>query len=190
MAQVKINPKLNLVIPVETDGGLLYVHAVPISNEVFERYYLVISKAFSAIHREGLGDVAGPRVAKMVLLDVAARLGTLEDVQQGLIAEINRLANVLVLGSGGWSPIPLHDAMRDGFLSAEDISEVENALAFFTVLSSMHKRKILDSILDGAASLWGALIVSSSCMEFAASLETSTETEPLAEKVIPSSIPS
>ena len=59
-----INRKLNLVIPIErADGSQIFTHSTPISAEVFDKYFLVIAKTFSAIYSEGLGPLGGPRVA-------------------------------------------------------------------------------------------------------------------------------
>jgi hypothetical protein len=62
-----IDKKLNLVVPVA--GG--WVHAVPISYAIFEKYFLPISKAFAQVYSEGLGTLAGPRVAHLLLKKIA-----------------------------------------------------------------------------------------------------------------------
>ena len=56
---MKINRALNLVIPIDSEKGQLFVHSTPISREIFEQYFLVISKTFAAIFSEGLGAIAG-----------------------------------------------------------------------------------------------------------------------------------
>lgn len=193
---MKINRKLNLVIPVDRgDEGTIYVHSTPISREVFERYFLVISKTFAAIYTEGLGIAAGPRVASLLLRKVAedmggtderARAAAWEDVQNGLMAEIKRLTNVVVSGHGGWTTLPFQEAVDRKMLDPDDASEVENALAFFTVASAMHKKSELPTILTGAASLWGGQIVSSNSTEFAASLPISTPDGNSGAKATPS----
>ena len=199
---LSLNQKLNLVIPIygppvvatdsvsgketTTDVISAYVHSAPISREVFDKFYLVIAKTFSAIYGEGLGYMAGPRVAAKLLRTVAEATGQLEEVQQGLIGEIRRLSNFIVPGQ---SSIPLEDAARTKKISDEDLEEVDNAITFFTVASSMHRREELRMVMLGASRLWGARTTSSNCTEFAASLSTSTAAESTGEKATPSSIP-
>jgi hypothetical protein len=177
---MRINKALNLVIPVDRDdGSTIYVHATPIEPEVFDRYFLVISKTFAAIYSEGLGPIAGPRVAAKLLKKVAIDAGQWdgpEGVEVGLVNEIHRLANVLVPSPNGWQTVPYHDAYSQKLIDAEDLSEISNALAFFTVAFSMHRREERRSILEGASKIWGSQITSSNCSEFASSLPKLTAT--------------
>lgn len=190
---MKIDRKLNIVIPVERGDGVAYVHATPISREVFERYFLVISKAFAAIYNEGLGIMAGPAVAGLILKKVADDMGVWDGpggVQMGLVAEIRRLSNVICPGPNGWAMVPMQEAVDRNYFDADDVAEVENALAYFTVASSMHKKASLKAFLDGASELWGGQITSSSCTDFLNSLPTSTETASTGVKATASSLPS
>ena len=192
---MEINKKLNLVLPV----GDAYVHSTPISQEAFARYYLVLSKTFSKIYTEGLGIAAGPRVAFYLLQDVARDLGgdkddaraiSLADVENGLVAEIVRLSNLVSLTSDGWKTVPLQEALDKGTLDEEDRDEVMNALTFFTVAWAMHRRTDRVAILASAMSLWGGRLESSNSTAFAASLPTSIETESSGPKMPVSSVPS
>jgi hypothetical protein len=189
---VHIDKHLNFVIPVQGDGVTTYVHSMPIGEDVFDRYFLVISKTFAAIYNEGLGVTAGPRVAAKLLKRVATEMGVwdgADGVQTGLMTEIRRLTNVVAPGPNGWTTFPFQDALGENYLSKGDVSEVENALVFFTVASAMHRRAELESILNGAGSLWGARVEPLNCTEFAASLTTSTATGSSGATAQPSSIP-
>lgn len=178
---MKIDKRLNLVIPVETESGTLYVHSSPLMTQTFEAYYLVLARAFSEIYRGGLGWQTGPRVAMMIIRDVAKGMnpagttGFSDDVELGLIGEMKRLTNVAVLGPAGWANIPYTEATAKGLITQEDASEVENAVAFFIVASSLNKRSEVPTIVTSAAKLWGGLTTSLNCTEYAASLPTSTE---------------
>lgn len=177
---VKLDKRLNFVVPVldANDNPIAYVHSAPIDRTVFETYFLVVSKTFSAIYGEGLGSVGGPRVAALILKRVAQDMNMWdgpEGVQSGLVNEIRRLTNVIMPGEDGWQTIPFEDAIRQNRIDADDAAEVENAITFFIVSSAMHRRNVLMTILDGAAKLWGALTTLSNCTEFAASLPTSKE---------------
>jgi len=173
---MRLNERLNLVIPIyDTDDRVkAYVHSVPLSREAFEAHYLLIAKTFAAIHAGGLGEVAGPRVAAMVLRDVARR----ERDEEGAVAltsEVRRLTNVLAATPTGWDRVPYEEVVTRKALDDDDLSEVENALIFFMVASAMHRRRILREVLPGAASLWGAQTSPSDFTVFAASLGTSTQ---------------
>lgn len=169
----RIDRKLNLVIPVEgTTRGTIYIHSMPISREVMRQYYRVLAIAHAEMYKDGISVHSGPRIAAMLIEDAAERLGRKEEVAQGLFAEIRRLTNVAVLDAGGWKTVPYHEARE--WLDEDDQSEVENAIAFFILNSSMMRRDLLPSILNLMSSLWGAQIVSSDCTAFAASLPKST----------------
>lgn len=190
---MKINKQLNLVIPVDQeDGSTIYVHATPIGTPVFERFFLPVSKAYAAIWQEGLNVVAGPRIAFLMLRKISQDMGVWdgpEGVEAGLIAEMRRLANVVLPGAAGWTTQPLQTALDRGLLEASDVEEVEGALTFFTVASCMQKKTQLEAVLGGLSRLWGAQCSSLSCTEYAASLRTSTETDSSGETVTTSSVP-
>ncbi len=189
---MQINERLNLVIPIfgndpptkDAEGKeieappIAYVHSMPISREVFEANYLLLSKTFAAIHGEGLGRTAGPRVAALLLNDIARQAvgerGDAAAYKAPLMNEIHRLSNVLLPGERGWETMPYEDAVRHHKLDDDDLAEVENAIVFFTAYSAMHRKRVLAEVLPGAVKLWGADVSSLNATEFAASLQTST----------------
>lgn len=131
---MKIDKALNLVLAVDRDGFTIHVHSSPISEEVFENYYLPISKTFAGIYDEGVA-LAAPRIAGMMLKDVSKRLGLWEGeegVQAGLMKEIERLTNVLVPGdNGGFVSMPLESAMARDKISPEEYREIFGQIIFF-----------------------------------------------------------
>jgi hypothetical protein len=174
---MRIDRKLNLIVPIDVGNGqTIYVHSMPISRDVFQKYHLVIAKAFASMYQQGLGAIAGPRIAAMLIRDAAASIGEdmTVDVERGLMAEMRRLSNILALGKGGWEAVPLQEAVDRGTIEEDDADEVENAIAYFTLASSMHRKADLKEHFAGAWSLWGAHVTSSTIMEYAASLPTST----------------
>lgn len=175
---IRIDKKLNLVVPIEDDEATLYVHATPLSHQVFERYYKVLARTFTVIVSM-YSEVSGPRVALMTLREVAEQLGMKDDVEAGLIPEIRRSTNMIVPREDGtgYETVMFQMALDRRMLSDEDVSEVENALVFFTVYSAMLKRQQRMEMLDGAAKMWGAQVSSLNVTEYAASLKTSTESE-------------
>ena len=186
---MKIDKDLRLVIPFDSANGESFVHAQAISRQVFERYYEVIARAFTKIYAGGYGIVSGPRVAAMLIKDVARDMGASDDVQAGLINEIRRLANVALLTPKGWEHVPLEEALAKKLIDEDEASEVENALAFFTLVSSMHKRSTREKDLAGAAALWGGRLTSLNFTEFVASLPTSTATDNSGATAAASSVP-
>lgn len=182
---MKINQHLKIVIPLDIEGAPkakvggedvvqpYYVYSAPLSPQVFRRYWLTFSKTFAKIMNEGLHVTAGPRIAAMAMRDTASELGVLDGldgVEHGVFDEIKRTSVIVMPTDKGWQQIPLHDAIAGKLLSEEDVSEVENILCFFTVSSAMLRSAERFPILEGAARLWDAQIISSSCSEFIASL--------------------
>jgi hypothetical protein len=200
---VTIDAATNLVVPIEdASGATLYVHATPLARAVFERYYLVMGKAFATIHDEGLAVIAGPRLAAKVLRSTAERMGIWEDppgrpelvgtgVRSGLMAEIRRGATVLVPSPAGWRQAMLDSDEARRALGEEDLDEAENALVFFILTCALNRRKTRRALLRLMGALWDAQIVSSSASAFAASLPTSTPvgTSPASPPPGPSSVP-
>lgn len=170
---MKLNNNLNLVLPL-TNG---WVHSMPVSYSVFEKYFLPISKSFAQVYGEGLGSLAGPRVSYMMLKKVSIELGEwdgAEGVENGLMNEIYRLSNAIIPGDKGWKTMPLYEVFQQNLLDEEEQAEVKNALVFFILVSCMHKRAERLVALTLMSKLWGGQITSSSCTEYVDSLPTST----------------
>jgi hypothetical protein len=174
--QLSLSEKLHLVIPVYAADGetvTAYVHSAPISREVFEAHFMLLAKTFAAIHASGLGIVAGPRVASLLLSRTAEEqrdeLGAL-----ALMNEIRRLTNVSLRTPQGWDALPFQHVADQGMLDAEDLAEVTNAIVFFIVTSSMQRKTDRKMMMDGAARLWGAQTSSLDFTAFVASQRIST----------------
>jgi hypothetical protein len=174
-----IDKALNLVIPIEhEDGTIVHVYSVPVQTSVFERYYAIFGKTFREIYSGGYGITAAPRIAAMLMRDVAKQLGIWdgpEGAERGLFGEMRRLTNVIALTESGWAPIPIHEAIVKGILDEDEVAEVDNAIAFFTVASHMHRKADRKQIMEGAMELWGGHLESSSYSEFCASLPRLTK---------------
>ncbi len=172
---MKIDKKLNLVIPIQTEAGELWLHSTPIALETFKLYYRTISKAYSEIFSEGVKYAAtsGPRVAAMEIERVSRETNTWDGpagVEQGLINEIIRLTNVFMPTDKGWSMVPLDDAIRNGMLSESDREEVVNAIAFFTLFCSMENKSSVETFMGWISQRWGGRLDALSCTEFQSSL--------------------
>jgi hypothetical protein len=181
MTKITLNRKLNLVLSVETEKGPAHIHSSPISREVFEDNFLVISRAFTAIYTNGLGPVTGPRVAALLLRDEAKKLNVWERTQQSLMAEIYRLTNVIAPGENGWETMPFDVAKKRGVLDDDAAAEAENCIVYFICASSIHLRAEMAVAMEGLNTLWSAQTTLLNVTEYMRSLPTSTPEESTGE---------
>lgn len=175
-----ITEALYLTLPVDRqDGKTIWIHAQAINKAAFERYWFVLSKTFAAIYGEGLGVLAGPRVASRMLKRIAIAEGEWDGptgIEHGLLPEIRRLCNVLVPGAG-WDIVPFEDAIKKQTIDAEDADEIESVLVFFTVAWHLHRRGAeRQAVMAHVLSRLAASMKSLRLSEFQRSLPTSTET--------------
>lgn len=178
---VRINEKLNLVLTIFGEDGSIqgYVHSVPISYEVYEANYRLISQTYAEVMRNGadMFDMTGPMTALPSLRAVSRKLvgsdGDSEGMAQPLMAEMRRLSNAILPKDSGWEPVPFQVAIDRKLLSVEDIREVEGTLLFFTCCSVMLPRPLRVN-LSTAVQAWGGQTSSLNVTAFIASLQTST----------------
>lgn len=172
---MKLNNRLNFVIPIETDSGeLVHVHSTPLAVPVFDMFYRVLAGTFNEIYGGGFNYMTGPRIAMNVLKDVATVLGGEKEwtrVQNGLIAEIHR--GTLVLRGNG-EQVDFPGACALGLINEEDRRDVENLLVFFTVTSAIHKPETANFMMTEAGALWSGQGTPLSATEFVDSLREST----------------
>jgi hypothetical protein len=190
---MKINEKLNLVIPIYTDDKIsAYVHSTPISRETYEVNYLLLAKTFTAIHAEGVGEITAPRVAALMMKDFARRDNN-PNAAEVLMNEIRRLSSVVQPNpnGSGWQAIPLQEAISKKSLDEDDISEVENAVAFFICVVHLYPKNLVKGFLTGAMRLWGSQITPHTSTEFIRSLPILNVAEDSSkENVVMLSLPS
>ena len=185
---MRINKRLNLVIPLgrsDSAGDLgVVVHTTPISSEVFDEYFLPLSMTYAAIYSQGLGPIAAPRITDKLLKKISIDKGIWDSdsqrgivgVKQGLVGEIHRLTNVLAPGEHGWKEYMYQEAKDLGILDADEVAEVDSAIVFFTVCSSMMRKNQVEKELGGAMKIWGARLEFYTFTELRDSLPTSTGT--------------
>jgi hypothetical protein len=188
MPDVTINKKLNLVVPVETENGKIWVHSVPISREIFESNYLLITKVLSNLYANGIGPAMAPRIALLILKDTAKEMNDQKDISYDLMQEIYRLTNFLMpdpTGVGGWRTIPFIEVKRQKLVDETSISEVENAIVYFIVASAIHLKGELPMAYSGLERIWNAQTTSLNVTEYGRSLTTSTPGVNTGEKLAP-----
>ena len=178
---MKIDRKLNLVVPIETDSGKIFIHSSAIAKDCFERYFKVISKAYTDIFKEGVAFTAGagPKIAALMLKSVADEMGIKDDVEKGLMLEIMRLSSVALPTDKGWETMPLSVALKQNPIDEDDWTDAEGQIVFFTLCSSMSAKADLMNLLQKVSGFWGSEITSSNCTEYAASLPKLTPDEPI-----------
>ncbi|EEQ3000034.1 hypothetical protein ACRC3P_004663 [Escherichia coli] len=170
---MKISRNLNLIIPVRTEKGNGWVHATPISKEVFKEHFFILSKTFSAIFSEGLGVVAGPRIAFLMLERISRDSGIWDDdkgVRNTLVNEIIRLANLVYPVEGkGYDTIPLDMALEREIVELDDVA---GELVFFTCVSSINSPEQAKGTMDVVNGIWSTQCSSLNLTEWIASLPT------------------
>jgi hypothetical protein len=194
---VKLDRNLNLVLEVEREeGSSAHVYVSPLSEAVFSKYFMVLSRTYAAMSAEGgewmirLGPRLALRMLKKIAVDTNEWEGP-EGVEKGLLAEIRRATTVLtpMPDTGGWDTIPLQIAENQGYFTPSDSSEVENAVVFFLLGCAVLRPVEADSMMSAVFGLFGAQLTSSSCMDYRDFLPTSSTLDVTNEKVIPSSTP-
>lgn len=170
---MKISRNLNLIIPVRTEKGNGWVHATPISKEVFKEHFFILSKTFSAIFSEGLGVVAGPRIAFLMLERISRDSNIWEGdkgVRNTLVNEVIRLANLVYPVEGkGYDTIPLDMALEREII---DLDEVAGELIFFTCVSSINSPEQAKGTMDVVNGVWSTQCSLLNLTEWIASLPT------------------
>lgn len=145
---MKLNRRLHLVLTVEQDdGSKIVVHTAPISRAVYTANYDLIISTAVELYGANWAPGTGMRVASLRMGEIALRKDggleakdrTYRDMYDGLINEIWRLTNFLVLDpKTGWQTLPLQQAINSKFVDEDALEEIKNAVCFFTVASWFH----------------------------------------------------
>src|ERR1035437_2175116 len=163
----------------QDDGDVIYCHSIPILKETFQRYSLVIAATFAKLLVNGLQSM-GARIALYALQEVAEEMGKWEGqhgVKNGLLNEINRLTNVLVMGANGWESLPVETAIQRGGIDEEDYEEAKQKIVFFILVSAMARKEVADSFMIILENDWGMLTTPLNVTAYGNSLRISTVTE-------------
>jgi hypothetical protein len=177
---MRIDPKLNLVFPVElNNGSIAHIYSVPIGRAVFENFYDVLGSVFGKCFDEKDSKqlaLTAPQIAFAALKSVSKATGEerQKEIEAGLINEMVRLTTVMHLESEGWHRSPLFGAVKAGILDDDTEAEVLSNITFFTAVSRTAPRAMAGTFLDFAASLREWLFLSSTVTEYMSSLPIST----------------
>lgn len=192
---MKINKKLNLVMPLERDDGTTFhVHSTSISIDILNQYWELAGRTMAALYSRGFGMFA-PRYALEMLLQLAKEDGGIDEqkqmqsvkrVEMGLLNEMKRLTNIFALGENGWELRAMDEATKNGLIDSEEAYEVLNAVVFFTFASRSHLKSQVKE-WSGALNVWNAQMTYSGCTEYKNFLVTSTKVESTGETEKPPS---
>lgn len=200
---MKIDDKLNLVVPVRFDGEdvEIYAYHSPISKEVFEANYKALSSVTAELGSKGTMYQlsSGPRIASLVFMDEvrknALESGNIDDEGNPIetkgnafLQEIKRLTTLLVPTDNGWDMMPVDAAISKKIIDDEEWEEAESNLVFFTAHYWMAKKSNRASMASATASVLTGFTESLPVSELAKSLQKSTTVETL-EKREESSVP-
>lgn len=187
---MKINSKLNLVVPVDSNEGKIHFHSMPINREVFQRYHFVICAAFTKLLSADM-TITGPKIAAMTVEEIARDMGKWDGdtgVQKGFIGEITRLTNVLCLGEKGWESYPVNIALQRDFIQEDDWEEAKQRIVFFTLVCNMTRMNVRNELLQIMDESWQTQTTSLGCMDFIDSLLISNEKKTTAKTKKTSSV--
>lgn len=173
--RIELKKNLNLVIPVDSAEGTAYVHSTPVPIEVFEDNFLALSKTFANMFAQGLGAIAGPRIAYLMLKQTSQELGVWEKVNREFVQEMVRLSNIALPTDQGYKQLPLYTAIEKQLIGDDDVRDVMGQLSFFTLVWLLNKPTQVEPIMNVVSGLWESQITSLNFTEFVTSLMTSTE---------------
>jgi hypothetical protein len=188
MTDISITSDFNLAIPVqETDTRVLWIHSKPVSKEIFKKFFMPLSKAFSQLHAEGINVLAGPKVAAYLLEEIAENMGQGAIIRAGFINEIRRITTVCVLGDKAWETMPLEVAAKRNKMSEDLVDEATAAAVFFTLNWHGLPRQARKMMIQMAADLHNWQLTSLDSTAWADSLPISTteETTPAVTSSVP-----
>lgn len=187
---IAIDRRLNLRVTLPRgDGGGIFAHVTPISTEVFELYWKLISKTFTELAVDGLADAVGARVAAMALRDVGSRMvpralpgeHQQRNPADDFLAEIRRLTQVFLPGAKGLESLMLDDAIMMQRIQQEEVKRIEGAAAFFSLIYSMRPEDLV-LIAPHSFKMWHAQLESLTATELLHSLRTSMRAESSGEQ--------
>jgi len=197
---MRIDDNLNLVFPirteikeeekdkkkVEVEIPVAYAFHAPITREVYEANYRILSLAKSVIYGKGLPFAmgTGQLIASLVLKEECRRDGEERGIAdpdhaaRAFLEELKRLTMIVGPGERGFKPLPVNSAISSGMISSEEWEEAESMLVFFTLTFCLVRNARKRTVMDSAAFILGGGLVSLNCTEWAASSATSTPDAP------------
>lgn len=177
---MKINRSMNIVLKYASEArGTIYVYSVPVSREVYNSNFEVLSLTHSRLWDKGThyAVTESRSVSKLMLKKVAESMGDPKEgglwplIDREFINEIARLTSIAVATpNSGYEQMTLTDAVSRELIDAEDRDEIENELVFFTLETYANRRQNL-------LARWPLLFTSLSFTDYLSSSLTSKPAE-------------
>jgi len=162
-----INRRLNFVIPLERGG---YVHAEPVDRSVYEEFFMLFGQVYSSVYAQGLGTLAGPKVAGLMLKRLAKISAiNIDPLRRDML---HKCRAYLPDDKEGYKEYMIENAVKEGVMDDEDMAQVEGFLAFFTALSFLASVKERTALLAQTNGLHGTVSTSLNSTEYTTSLVT------------------
>ncbi len=183
---MRITKDLKFVSKIDTvSRGTVFFYSAQISRDVFEQFFAELGDVVSYVtNLQNPADLVrvAPQLAYPALKRAAIKRGTWDTppggptgVEQGLIAEFERLTTVAFASPEGQKQVPLAMATSNGILDDDDRIEILSEIAFFTAVSRAAASGLRDSLLESAGKFRGWVYTSESFTAALASLKTSSE---------------
>ena len=174
---MEIDGELNIVIPIDDP---VRAFATPLPESVFRANYRVLARANEEIFGRGMKSalLTGPRIAALAIADAGKRIAE-EDGKDGdsgawaFLGEIKRLTMILAPMDAGFDMLPVEQAIQSGKISADDWTDVEGAICFFTLGSQFETKKARVGLLQVLTGALSCSFTWQNCEDYAASLMTS-----------------
>ena len=174
---MEIDGDLNVIIPIDDP---VRAFASPLPESVFRANYRVLARANEEIFGRGMKSalLTGPRIAALAIADAGKRIAE-EDGKDGdsgaraFLGEIKRLTMILAPMDAGFDMLPVEQAIQSGKISADDWTDVESAICFFTLGSQFETKKARAGLLEFLTGALSCSLTSQNCEDYAASLTTS-----------------
>lgn len=205
---MRLDKRLNLIIPIDRDDGTrVHIYHTPISREIYSQYFRILNMTGTQIYADDLSFFGGPESAYLMLKEIAENTARPNGggnwwegetgIEKGLIEELWRKTQVLVLGASGWELLPYDMCIaRDAkggwqseILSEDEAAEVSGSVVFFTFSTFMRNNPVVSRGLIAAAALLEWQLSSLGLTEYRTSLQTltkeeTTEPKPTAEALL------
>lgn len=184
---MKIDRALNLVVMTESeDGAPVYVHATPLSKDIFREHFVILARLYGEFFTSGIGLMSSARTAYLLLEKICRESQQWEGkdgAKNTLVTHIINGATAIYAEEGkGWISLPLSEAISRDVV---DPYEVLDELVFFTCVCGMTKRNQTSDMVKGVAQVWGAQPTSLSYTDYMSSLKTLPTVETTEPKVEP-----
>ena len=174
---MEIDGSLNIVVPIDDP---VQAFSAPLPESVFKASYRVLARANEEIFGRGMKSalLTGPRIAALSIADAGKRIAE-EDGKDGdsgaraFLGEIKRLTMILAPMDAGFDMLPVEQAIQSGKISADDWTDVEGAICFFTLGSQFETKKARAGLLEFLTGALSCSLTLQNCEDYAASLMTS-----------------